>query len=113
MRPSFKILSRLGNIEEEIFIPPTIDLQDARKLEYYDDKTGGGTAGAFYQDETGRKYIAKFSSYNEEKALKQSAVPRSEYYEVMLNNIFSIKIFDGIPYFNRFLKKNNRIPFNI
>ena len=88
MRPSFKILSRLGNLEEEIFIPPTIDLQDARKLEYYDDKTGGGTAGAFYQDETGRKYIAKFSSYNEEKALKQSAVPRSEYYEVMLNNIF-------------------------
>ncbi|MBU6339132.1 MAG: serine hydrolase [Rickettsiales bacterium] len=88
MKPSFKILSRLGNLDEEIFIPPVVDLADGRKLEYCGDKTGGGTAGAFYQDESGKKYIAKFSSYNAEKTDKQASVPRSEYYEVMLNNIF-------------------------
>lgn len=87
-RPSFKVLGRLGNVEKEIFIPLSIQLKDGRELKYHAEKKSGGTAGGFYVDVDGRKYMAKFSSYDSSPAEKKKLVPRSEYYEVMLNNIF-------------------------
>jgi len=87
-KPSFKILDRFGNTEKEIPLPSEILLKDGRKLHFHEEKKSGGTAGGFYVDAEGKKYIAKFSSYTEAKETKQKLVPRSEYYEMMLNNIF-------------------------